>query len=282
MRLILSCSLWQVMNAVDLKLTAEREVTLEWIASSSNDMIADAALSLVLQIESSKASVRRSSFPSERRLFNRLLTHPRLAPLKVTTKKHRHSHHHHHHSYDAEPASSSDPSASAAHSSSGIDVHRLLPFLTAHFGAAELTSRSPSSVRPLDVPQTADQLPTDPSEAVDPLLNAPKGPRADRQKDAPKAPRADREKAAAAAAAAAEAENVKTETMEAQIDEVLAEVPPATQPAGAETVIEGVEGLVANVPEPEDDKRRPVIVVAVDGEEAIIDLLTLVSRSLLC
>lgn len=65
--------------------------------------------------------------------------------------------------------------------------------------------------------------------------------------------------------------------MEARIDEVLAEVPPATQPAGAETLIEGVDGLVANVPEPKDNKQRPVIVVAVDGEEAIIDLLTLVS-----
>lgn len=51
----------QVMNAVDMKLTADRELTLEWVASVSNDMIADAALSLVMGIESSKASVKRKS-----------------------------------------------------------------------------------------------------------------------------------------------------------------------------------------------------------------------------
>ena len=207
----------------------------------------------------------------------------------VTTKKHRHSHHHNHHHHE-EPASASGDGDNLSPTrpppaSAGIDVHRLLPFLTAHFGAAELTTRSPSSTRLVDVPQTADQLPgagDDSEQATDPLLNAPKGPRADRAKDAPKAPRADREKAAAKAAAAAEAESVKAETIEAAIDEVLAEVPPATEPAGSAVangaVIEGVEGLVANVPEPEDDKQRPVIVVAVDGDEAIIDLLTLVRR----
>lgn len=69
------------MNAVDLKLTAERELTLEWIASSSNDMIADAALSLVLQIESSKASVKRAyRFPDYHRL-SIALTDRSAAPL---------------------------------------------------------------------------------------------------------------------------------------------------------------------------------------------------------
>lgn len=63
--------------------------------------------------------------------------------------------------------------------------------------------------------------------------------------------------------------------MEQKIDEVLAEVAPATEALGTEDVVEGVEALVTGVPEA-DEKERPVIVVTVDGEEAIIDLLTLV------
>ena len=49
------------MSALDLKLTGERELTLEWVASSSSDMIADAALTLVLGIDQSKASVKSES-----------------------------------------------------------------------------------------------------------------------------------------------------------------------------------------------------------------------------
>ena len=51
------------MSALDLKLTGpdRRELTLEWVASSSNDMIADAALTLVLGIDQSRASVKSAS-----------------------------------------------------------------------------------------------------------------------------------------------------------------------------------------------------------------------------
>lgn len=51
------------MSALDLKLTGpdQRELTLEWVASSSNDMIADAALTLVLGIDQSRASVKSTS-----------------------------------------------------------------------------------------------------------------------------------------------------------------------------------------------------------------------------
>ena len=57
----------QVMGALDIKLSSsaeQRELTLEWVASSSNDMIADAALTLILGIDSSRASVKSAcTFP---------------------------------------------------------------------------------------------------------------------------------------------------------------------------------------------------------------------------
>ncbi|KAL7410339.1 beta-lactamase-like protein [Mrakia frigida] len=99
----------RVMSTLDLKLTGERELTLEWVASSSSDMIADAALTLVLGIDQSKASV------------------------KMTSKRHRHSHNHSHD--HSSPSDSTSPPS--------LDPSRLLPFLTAHFGSAELVERIP-------------------------------------------------------------------------------------------------------------------------------------------
>lgn len=49
------------MGAVDVKLTHERELTLEWESSASHDMIADSALALITGIDTSPASVKRSS-----------------------------------------------------------------------------------------------------------------------------------------------------------------------------------------------------------------------------
>lgn len=47
------------MGAVDVKQTGEHELTLEWDASASNDMVADAALALITGIDKSPASVKR-------------------------------------------------------------------------------------------------------------------------------------------------------------------------------------------------------------------------------
>lgn len=48
----------QVMGVVDVKYTAEHELTLEWESSSSNDMIADSTLALITGIDKSPASVK--------------------------------------------------------------------------------------------------------------------------------------------------------------------------------------------------------------------------------
>jgi cleavage and polyadenylation specificity factor subunit 3 len=46
------------MNAVDVKLASEQEIVLEWVSGSSSDMIADAAVALILGIDRSPASVK--------------------------------------------------------------------------------------------------------------------------------------------------------------------------------------------------------------------------------
>ena len=50
------------MGVVDVKQTQEHELTLEWEASASHDMIADATLALITGIDQSPASVKRASF----------------------------------------------------------------------------------------------------------------------------------------------------------------------------------------------------------------------------
>lgn len=46
------------MGAVDVKHTAEHELTLEWDSTASNDMIADSVLALITGIDKSPASVK--------------------------------------------------------------------------------------------------------------------------------------------------------------------------------------------------------------------------------
>ncbi|CAK5281545.1 unnamed protein product [Mycena citricolor] len=49
----------QIMGALDVKLTQEHEITLEWESSASNDMLADSTLALISGIDHSPASVKR-------------------------------------------------------------------------------------------------------------------------------------------------------------------------------------------------------------------------------
>lgn len=67
--------------------------------------------------------------------------------LSDTTKKHRHAHSH-------SPSCPSEPSG-APSASSTPDIDRILPFLTAHFGSAELVSISRPSPGPIKTEQAA-------------------------------------------------------------------------------------------------------------------------------
>jgi cleavage and polyadenylation specificity factor subunit 3 len=52
------------MSAVDVKQTDTTEVTVEWVGGSTNDMIADSVVALLLGIDRSPASVKSESSPS--------------------------------------------------------------------------------------------------------------------------------------------------------------------------------------------------------------------------
>ncbi|KAI0066120.1 Metallo-hydrolase/oxidoreductase [Artomyces pyxidatus] len=90
----------RVMGAIDVKLTAEQELTLEWDSSAANDMIADSTLAVITDIDKSPASV------------------------KLTTGSHAHTHDHPHadHAYEENPM---------------LRIQRLGMFLDAHFGEVE-------------------------------------------------------------------------------------------------------------------------------------------------
>ena len=51
----------RVMRTVDIKQTGEREVTLEWMGGSTNDMVADSVLALLMGVDTSPASVKSKS-----------------------------------------------------------------------------------------------------------------------------------------------------------------------------------------------------------------------------
>ena len=74
------------MGVVSVTQTADHELTLAWSSDASNDVIADSALTLILGIDKSPASVKRTCS-----IFHCTLAHPfRL----VTSHSHTHSHPH--------------------------------------------------------------------------------------------------------------------------------------------------------------------------------------------
>lgn len=52
----------RVMRTVDLKYTGEHEMCIEWMGGSSNDMVADSVLALLMGIDTSPASVKSGQF----------------------------------------------------------------------------------------------------------------------------------------------------------------------------------------------------------------------------
>ncbi|GAA5999893.1 hypothetical protein JCM10207_005959 [Rhodosporidiobolus poonsookiae] len=167
----------RVMQTVDVKMTDKHELAIEWVGGVTNDMIADSVLAVVLGIEGSPASVKK------------------------TTSDHPHTHHHHPHPY-AEPASpppsstplikpeSTDDATLADASPSPADLipsrlDRLIAFLDSYFGHVELIrpedapTPSPSTPAPAEAeaappaPElTLDAPPTEPAEKVEDAANA--------------------------------------------------------------------------------------------------------------
>ncbi|CDZ96827.1 metallo-hydrolase oxidoreductase [Phaffia rhodozyma] len=205
----------RVMSSVDLKLVTERELTLEWIAGTSSDMIADAALSLILGIEESRSSVKRKTLT----LFAFPFTdHNPTVPPGGETK-----------------------------SSNTVDIDRVLPFLTAHFGSAELVYISPPSTSPIK--------PEDEDDNGD--LNEDK--------------------------AEIEAERSEEDPV-AKIDESGDDVKVEVDESRMEAILEGDDGRNSTNGEEQSGKvggdqeegvKRPTILVKVDAHEASIDIWTM-------
>ncbi|KAG8874315.1 endoribonuclease ysh1 [Tulasnella sp. 331] len=121
----------RIMSAVDVKWTSDTEVTLEWVASASNDMVADSVIAILMSIDQSPASV------------------------KMTT----HSHSHTHEEEAKKPShievdvrlTKSHPHAPKAQTSrveelAVLRMERITMFLEAHFGDVQL--RVPEGVKP--------------------------------------------------------------------------------------------------------------------------------------
>ncbi|KAG6334215.1 hypothetical protein ID866_4873, partial [Astraeus odoratus] len=110
----------RVMGMVDVKHTAEHELTLEWDASASSDMIADSTLALITGIDSSPASIK-------------LTTHP---------------------------CSHSHPHADSKNESSYMRIQILAEFLENHFGEVELHMPDKAAEGQHDHEQGEDHDPT--------------------------------------------------------------------------------------------------------------------------
>ncbi|BGP55727.1 endoribonuclease ysh1 [Rhodotorula sphaerocarpa] len=141
----------RIMETVDVKLVDKHVLAIEWVGGVTNDMIADSVLAIVLGIEGSPASVKK------------------------TTEDNPHHHHHHPHPH-AERASpppadrnidSSSPAeavkdeeaadAEAAVLPSRLD--RLIAFLDSYFGHVELLSPEEQAAQPVSAPaRTVDQV----------------------------------------------------------------------------------------------------------------------------
>lgn len=139
----------QIMQAVTVIYSSDQELTLEWVSSVSNDMIADSVLALLCGIDSNYATIKRES--SLLLDYNAMLI---LVLLQVTSKACDHGHetekesdhqssllppHPHPHSLAAKrtaPSSDSKDTSSRLKTNPAImtDIQQLRRFLLAHFG----------------------------------------------------------------------------------------------------------------------------------------------------
>lgn len=111
------------MNAVQLSQVSTTVAELRWESNTSNDMIADSALALLLGIDSSPATVKRKSGLPMRLTI-------------VTSNLHPHSHSHSH-SHALSHAVTNGENGDASDTE---DFERLRRFLTAHFGDVSMPS----------------------------------------------------------------------------------------------------------------------------------------------
>ncbi|KAG8900715.1 endoribonuclease ysh1, partial [Tulasnella sp. 417] len=118
----------RVMGAVDVKHISETELMLEWIASASNDMVADSVIAVLMGIDSSPASVKLTNSPHSH-------DHDEATSEDVKPDvKHQHPHPHANkqsdHGYSPEEAAV-------------FRLERIIHFLEAHFGDVQMYEPKP-------------------------------------------------------------------------------------------------------------------------------------------
>lgn len=117
-----------MMNSVQLSQVSTTVAELRWSSNTSNDMVADSALALLLGIDSSPATVKRK------------FTH--MSPLiVVTSNPHPHSHSHSHSHRHAHEHATNGGTEVVVVKPLDERFERLQRFLTAHFGEVTVPAR---------------------------------------------------------------------------------------------------------------------------------------------
>lgn len=127
-----------------------REVELEWEGNMMNDGVADAVMAVLLTVESSPASVKRTKIPVPFRLLLMLTT--------TVLESAKNKHHHHHHGDDDGDDDMEIPSLPNPHSQSGPQerLARMLMMLEAQFGG--------DNIGPIERPRVPADLALGPQE----------------------------------------------------------------------------------------------------------------------
>lgn len=131
------------MSTVDIKASGKFELSIEWVGSVTNDMIADSVIALVLGVDRSPASVKKTTSESPHshsHSHHHHLPHPQAEPidlpslpidlpsLSILDKQEE---------LDVEPIESNDPSSFPL----PTRLDRLIAFLDSYFGQVELVMR---------------------------------------------------------------------------------------------------------------------------------------------
>ncbi|KAG8957482.1 endoribonuclease ysh1, partial [Tulasnella sp. 408] len=119
----------RVMGAVDVKHISETELMLEWIASASNDMVADSVIAVLMGIDSSPASVKLTNSPHSHEHDD--ATSEDVKPGIKNQHPHPHARKRQDHGYFPEEAVV-------------LRLERIIHFLEAHFGDVQMYEPKPA------------------------------------------------------------------------------------------------------------------------------------------
>ncbi|SCZ88382.1 BZ3500_MvSof-1268-A1-R1_Chr2-1g04374 [Microbotryum saponariae] len=143
----------RIMDTVDVKAVGKMDWVVEWVGSVSNDMVADSVIALVLGVDKSPASVKKTSMGASSHCSHR---HPHAEPTTPpsrTTKT----------LDDAEPTGEE----TSQEEDLPTRLDRLIAFLDSYFGKVELVIPKPKtagdSSPPLESAAEPEEKATEPS-----------------------------------------------------------------------------------------------------------------------